>query len=192
MEITTTLNRIRAHETCAPVLEKLLTQLGKTQADDEPLRFSTILDCSGLDNALLCCQAEPQHVKLWRHFAVDCAESVKHLMGSRGLEALSITRRYVMGEATSSELGTARNRAYSAAHGAYLTALLVNMGGQAGSASAKAREAAALAAYAVTIANVGVAASSAAGTVKAQARMAQHFRRIVTAGWAPIIVKEEI
>ena len=34
--ITTTLNRIRAHEPCSKGCEKLLKGLGKTQADDEP------------------------------------------------------------------------------------------------------------------------------------------------------------
>lgn len=98
MEITTTLNRLRVHETCAPVLEKPLYQLGKTRADDEPLPFSTILDRNGLVNTLLCCQAEARHDKLWWHFAVVCIESVRHLKGSRSLDVLPIEWRWVTAE----------------------------------------------------------------------------------------------
>ncbi len=50
--ITTTLNRIRAHGPCAGGWAKLLKHLGKTQADDEPLPFATILESNGLDDAL--------------------------------------------------------------------------------------------------------------------------------------------
>lgn len=57
--ITTTLNAIRAHNPCADGWKKLLAHLGKTQPDDEPLPFATILDSNGLSDALWCCRAAP-------------------------------------------------------------------------------------------------------------------------------------
>jgi hypothetical protein len=116
MPITTTLDRIREHSPCAAGWSKLLKHLGKTQADDEPLPFSVILDSNGLDDALWCCRAEPQHSRVWRHFAVDCAESVKHLMvDPRSLEALAVARRHADGCATDEELRDAARAARTAA-----------------------------------------------------------------------------
>ena len=59
--IYTTLNRIRKHEPCAAGWRKLLKHLGKTEADDAPLAYSTILNAVGLDDALWCLRAEPHH-----------------------------------------------------------------------------------------------------------------------------------
>ena len=69
-ELTTTLNRIRAHDPCADSWGKLLKHLGKTAADDEPLPYAAILESNGLEDALWCCRAEPQHDRLWRLYAV--------------------------------------------------------------------------------------------------------------------------
>lgn len=111
--VTTTLNRIREHSPCAGGWAKLLRHLGKTQADDEPLPFSVILASNGLDDALWCCRAEPQHASLWRHFAVDCAETVKHRMtDERSLNALVVARRHAEGAATDEELDAARAAAW--------------------------------------------------------------------------------
>lgn len=49
--MNTTLNKIRAHSPCVLGWSKLLDNLGKTQADDEPLAITTILDSNGLDDA---------------------------------------------------------------------------------------------------------------------------------------------
>lgn len=115
MPITTTLNRIREHSPCREGWEKLLHNLGKTKADDEPLPFFIILASNGLDDALWCCRAEPQHASVWRHFAVDCAESVKHLMTDpRSLKALEVARRHADGLATDDELAAARAEAAKA------------------------------------------------------------------------------
>ena len=62
------------------------------------LPFSVILDSNGLDDTLWCCRAEPQHASVWRHFAVDCAESVKHLVtDERSYEAI---RPYMYADST--------------------------------------------------------------------------------------------
>lgn len=116
MTITTTLNRIREHSPCKEGWSKLLKHLGKTQADDEPLPYSVIVASNGLDDALWCCRAEPQHASIWRHFAVDCAEDVRHLMtDERSLRALEVARRHADGLATDVELVEAWRAACDAA-----------------------------------------------------------------------------
>ena len=108
--ITTTLNRIRAHSPCAEGWTKLLKHLGKTQADDEPLPYSVIVESNGIDDALWCCRAEPQHQREWRLFAVWCARQVQHLMGdTRSVAVLDVAERHANGEATDEELDTARD-----------------------------------------------------------------------------------
>ena len=115
-QITTTLNRIRTHSLCANGWETLLRGLGKTQADDEPLAYAEILRINGLDDALWCCRSEPQHASLWRHCAVDFAETARHLMTDpRSLAALNVARRHADGVATDAELDAARAAASYAA-----------------------------------------------------------------------------
>jgi len=75
--VTTTLAEIRAKNPCTDGWKKLLTFLGKTRADDEPVSLATILESNGLNDALWCLRALParydQTVVL---FACDCAFSV--------------------------------------------------------------------------------------------------------------------
>jgi hypothetical protein len=114
--ITTTLNRIRAHDPCAEGWAKLLTYLGKTMADDDPLPYATIVASNGIDDALWACRAEPQHVRKWRLFAVWCARQVQHLMtDARSIAALDIAERHANGQATDAELAAARVAAWDTA-----------------------------------------------------------------------------
>ena len=114
--INTTLNAIRFYNPCDDDWINLLAHLGKTQGDDEPLPFSTILDSNGLDDALWCCRAAPEHSKTWRLFAVWCARQVQHLMTDpRSLTALDVAERYANGAATDDELAAARDAAWDAA-----------------------------------------------------------------------------
>ena len=116
MTITTTLNRIRAHSPCREGWAKLLRHLGKTEADDEPLPFSVIVTSNGLDDALWCCRAEPDHDREWRLFAVWCARRVQHLLTDpRSIAALDVAERYANGAATQDELTAARAAARAAA-----------------------------------------------------------------------------
>jgi hypothetical protein len=104
----TTLNKIRAHSPCEYGWKKLLTHLGKTQADDEPLSFVTILESNGLDDTLWCCCAAPEYDREWRLFAVWCALQVKHLMtDKRSLNALVVAEAFANGLATQVELDAA-------------------------------------------------------------------------------------
>jgi hypothetical protein len=114
--IYTTLNRIREHSPCANGWTKLLAHLGKDKADDEPLPLLTVLDSNGLDDALWCLRAEPQHSRLWRLFAVRCARSVQHLMTDpRSIAALDVAERHAHGLATDAELAAAGAAAWAAA-----------------------------------------------------------------------------
>jgi hypothetical protein len=106
--IYTTLTRIREHSPCEAGWRKLLAHLGKTKADDEPLAFDVILESNGLDDALWCLRAEPQHANIWRMYAVRCARSVQHLMtDSRSIAALDAAERHAKGVATEAELAAA-------------------------------------------------------------------------------------
>jgi hypothetical protein len=114
--ITTTLNHIRGHLPCASGWAKLLRHLGKTEADDEPLPYSVILDSNGLDDALWCCRAEPQHSREWRLFAVRCARRVQHLMTDpRSIAALDVAERHASGTVTDASLDAAWDAASAAA-----------------------------------------------------------------------------
>ena len=117
--ITTTLNRIRSHGPCREGWEKLLKGLGKTAADDELLPYSRIVEINGIDDALWCCRAEPQHALEWRLFAVWCARRVQHLMTDpRSIAAIDVAERHANGEATDAELDAAWDAAWDAARDA--------------------------------------------------------------------------
>lgn len=117
--IYTTLNRIREHVPSADVWRKLLTHLGKAEADDEPLAYSVVLEAVGLHDALWCLRAEPQHAGIWRMYAVRTARSVQHLMSDeRSIHALDVAERHARGEATDSELAAAWAGAGAAARDA--------------------------------------------------------------------------
>lgn len=105
----TTLNKIREHYPCQEGWTKLLRNLGKTKADDEPLAITTILDSNGLDDALWCLRAVDGHQREMRLYAVDCARRVRHLMTDlRSIAAMDVAERYADGLATDQELAAAR------------------------------------------------------------------------------------
>ena len=112
----TTLNKIRAHKPCTEGWTKLLRNLGKTKADDEPLAITTILESNGLDDALWCLCAVDGHQREMRLFAVDCARSVQHLMTDpRSIAAIDVAERHAEGMATDAELDAAWAAAMAAA-----------------------------------------------------------------------------
>ena len=113
--MNTTLNKIREHQPCADGWKKLLANLGKTQADDEPLDLITILNSNGLDDALWCLRAVDGHEKDMRLYAVWCARQVQHLMTDpRSLAALDVAERHAHGQATDDELAAAGSAAQAA------------------------------------------------------------------------------
>lgn len=110
----TTLNKIREHSPCCRGWEKLLTSLGKTKADEEPLSFKSILDSNGLDDAIWALRSiDAPEVRL---FAVRCVRQIQHLLtDERSLHALDVSEAYAVGEATKDELSAAWGAAWAAA-----------------------------------------------------------------------------
>ena len=116
MSTYTTLNAIREHSPCAGGWVELLRHLGKTQADDEPLALTTILDSNGLDDALWCLRACEGIDREARLYAVWCARQVQRLMADpRSLAALDVAERHANGEATDADLAAAETAARAAA-----------------------------------------------------------------------------
>ena len=120
--IHTTLNKIREHRPCEKGWKKLLSFLGKTSADDEPLPLLKILESNGLDDTLWCLRSVPEHDKEWRLFAVWCARRVQYLMNdARSIVAIDMAEKYACDQATDEELvaaGAAARAAARAASGA--------------------------------------------------------------------------
>jgi hypothetical protein len=147
----TTLNRIREHSPGVQGWSKLLTYLGKTSADDEPLEISAIVESNGLDNALWCLRAVEGEDRKIRLFAVWCARRVQHLMTDpRSLKALDVAEAYANGTATLEELKEARGAAWGAKRAA--GAAWAATGGAAWAADAAANAAAHAAAHAAAYA----------------------------------------
>ena len=100
----TTLNKIRKHGPCQDGWSKLLKHLGKTQADDEPLKLTTIIESNGLDDALWCLRAVDGHDREIQLYAAWCARQVQHLLKDKySIEALDVAERYANGDATEEE-----------------------------------------------------------------------------------------
>ena len=94
--ITTTLRQIRQHNPCSEGWRTLLSSLGKTGADDDPLPLVTILQSNGLDDALWCLRTITGHDKEITRFALACAQEVKQLMtDQRSLDALDALARHL-------------------------------------------------------------------------------------------------
>ena len=139
----TTLNAIREHAPCAERWKKLLTYLGKTEADDEPLSLLTILDSNGLDDALWALRAVEGYDREIRLYAVWCARRVEHLLTDRrSRDALDVAERYARGRATREELDAAARAAAYAADDAAAYAADARAGAAAAAAVAAARDAA--------------------------------------------------
>ncbi len=107
--LTTTLNAIRNKIPCTEGWTRLLSNLGKTKADDEPLLFETILDSNGLDDALWCLRTlGHEHQRTCRLYAVWCTRQVQPLIiDSRSSAALDTAERHAEGKATDEELAAA-------------------------------------------------------------------------------------
>ena len=177
--IYTTLNKIRAHNPCSGGWAKLLRHLGKTQADDEPLAFATILDSNGLDDALWCLRAVDGHEREMRLYAVWCARQVQRLMDDpRSLAALDVAERHANGRASDEELAAAGAAAWAAARAAAGAAARAAAGVAAWDA---ARAVASDAAGAAARAAAGVAAWDAASDAAWDAQTTE-FRRAFCGG----------
>jgi hypothetical protein len=115
----TTLKKIKANDPCKPGWNKLLAALDKTEADDEPIELSFILQSNGFNDTLWVLRAVDGYEKEMRLFAVFCARQVQHLMtDERSINAIDVAERYANGEATELDLTAARAAAGAAARAA--------------------------------------------------------------------------
>jgi len=115
---TTTLAHIRAASPCREGWEKLLTHLGKTKADDEPLPLLTVLDSNGLDDALWVLSFAMPDDRLARHFQAWCAEQVLHLFEAERPNDTRVRGQIAMlrnDDATDKDRAAARDAAWDAA-----------------------------------------------------------------------------
>ncbi len=115
---TTTLNLIRAAKPCEDGWRKLLSGLGKTRADDEPLPLLSVLDINGLDDALWVLSYAMPDDRLARHFQAWCAEQVLHLFEAEHPGDLRVREQIAMlrnDAATEAERAAARYAASAAA-----------------------------------------------------------------------------
>lgn len=110
----TTLNKIREHSPCCEGWGRLLTYLGKTNADDEPLSFKSILDSNGLDDAIWALRSiDAPEVRL---FAVRCVRQIQHLISDEcSLNALDVSEMHAVGNATNEEISAARDAVWAEA-----------------------------------------------------------------------------
>jgi hypothetical protein len=182
MATYTTLNAIRVHSPCVDGWAELLRHLGKTQADDEPLALTTILDSNGLDDALWCLRACEGIDREARLYAVWCARQVQHLMTDpRSLAALDVAERHANGEATDANLAAARAEALAAAWSAAETEAGATAETEAQSA---ARSAARSAAWTAAKTEAGATARSAAWTAAETAAWAAALAEARSEAWA--------
>jgi hypothetical protein len=116
----TTLNKIRTHSPCEDGWKKLLTHLGKTKADDEPLDILTILDSNGLDDALWSLRAVDGRDKEIRKLACDYAMMVADLWDMPVLvrEYLTTQNEELRAAAWAAARDAARDAAWAAARAA--------------------------------------------------------------------------
>ena len=115
----TTLNKIRDSHPCKGSWQKLLAHLGKTEADDEPLSFQTILESNGLDDAIWCLRTHSDDTKV-RLFNCDIAGHVLHIYQAqfpnddRPEKAIAASRAFARGEVDNNELSAAWDAAEDA------------------------------------------------------------------------------
>jgi hypothetical protein len=180
--ITTTLRKIRQHNPCSEGWRTLLTFLGKTGVDDDPLPLVTILQSNGLDDALWCLRTITGHDKEITRFALACAQEVKHLMtDQRSLDALDALERHLESPLSKQELDqvlAAAGAAALAAEAAWAAWAAARAAGapEAAEAAEAAEEAAWAAAWAASWAATRV--TEAAAWAEARARQTQIFEEV--------------
>ena len=117
-KIYTTLKQIRSHSPCEDGYKKLVKSLGGlSYGEDAPITFKQIYESNGYDDTLWCLRTvDEKWFPLWRHFACDAADDVRHLMiDDRSLNAIDVARRFADGLATEEELTAAWYAARAAA-----------------------------------------------------------------------------
>lgn len=116
-------------------------------------------------------------------------------MGSRSYDVLDAARCDYLGLATKLPKGNLKNRAFGAAHSAYLTALCKRMGQVSDDELNKAcaQELVAVGVLALTQNKIDVAVEAVIEVAEPEKLKAiiKHFRRVVDAGWVPLILQND-
>lgn len=121
--MNTTLNAIREHSPCQSGWDSLLAGLGKTQADDEPLPYTTILDINGLDDAIWALRTCDDRMRVLT-YACECAERVvgvceaQYPDDARVRDCITALRGYIAGTVSRDGLDAAVDAAARAAYSA--------------------------------------------------------------------------
>ena len=177
----TTLREIRQHNPCREGWRTLLSALGKTEVDDEPLPLTTILQSNGLDDALWCLRTITGYDKEIIRFALACVQEVRHLMtDQRSLDALDAVERHLESPLSRQELVRVLEEARAAAlaaagAAAWAAAWAAEAAVEAVAAAWAARAAAGAAAWEAAEAEAGAAGAAWAAS---RARQVQIFERI--------------
>jgi hypothetical protein len=99
-----TLNKILSLSPPSATWEGLLRSLKKTHPDDDPISLVQIVQISGLQFALECCQLVPEFDKNWRLYAVWCARQVVWSQSyTEGLAAIAMAEQFAKGQASQAE-----------------------------------------------------------------------------------------
>jgi hypothetical protein len=115
----TTLNLIKEKDPCPDGWTKLLKGLGKTQADDEPLTITKIIETNGIEDAIWALRAVDGYDREKRLFACWCCDQIAHLItDERSKNAVTVARKFANGEASREELAAAWDAASAAASAA--------------------------------------------------------------------------
>jgi len=156
----TTLNEIRKYDPCTSGWKKLLSHLGKTNSDNEPLPFTTILISNGIRDAIWCLRVLPDYDLKVMEFKLRCARRVEHLDKSGSARTcLDVVEKFIKGEAAAADLQHAA--------AAYATAYAAADAAAAAYAAAYAADAAYAAAYAAADAAAYAAADAYAAAAAA-------------------------
>jgi len=117
--ITTTFRQLKENEACVDSYKKLAKNLGgiKKYGKDTPITFEQIYNSNDYEDTLWALRVvDDKYYLLWRHFAVDCAKQVEHLMeDERSISALVVARNYANGLTTNAELSSASASASASA-----------------------------------------------------------------------------
>jgi len=200
-KITFTLARIKAHKPCKDGYKELCANLGgiRKYGKDTPITLRQLYESNGHDDTLWCLRTTPKETQnLWRHFAVDAASLVEHLItDERSKNALVVARKYADGKATDVEMAAAWAAAWAAAGDAARAAARAAAGDAAWAAARDAardaawaaardaaRDAAGDAARAAARAAAGAAARAAAGDAAGAAAGDAAWAAAGDAAWA--------
>ena len=179
---TTTLRQIRQHSPCREGWRTLLSALGKTGEDDEPLPLTTILQSNGLDDALWCLRTITGYDKEIIRFVLACVQEVRHLMtDQRSLNVLDALERHLESPLSKQELDVVLAEAWAAAARAAEAAAEAARAAAWAAARAEAVWAARAAVWAAGAAAAGAAwaaAAEAAAWAASRSRQAQIFEGI--------------